>query len=105
MKMAIINNAIKINKGQLCKIINEENEHFGSVVKFANRTFDTYCFKTIGKKSGEIIKITNKDDFMFLPYEGSILNMIDLAIDTKDDEWIEELYNKLIDECELEPKK
>lgn len=103
--MAITNNVIRINKGQLCKIINQEHEYFNTVVKFANRTFDTYCFKTIGSKSGELIKITNKDDFTFLPYEGSILDMIDLALDTQDRKWFEELYNKLLDECELEPKK
>jgi hypothetical protein len=103
--MTIINNGIKINEGQLCKIINEENRYYGYIVKFVNKAFDTYNFKTIGEGSGKLVKINNKDDFMFLPYEGSIMAMIDLAIDTKDDEWLQELYNKLIDECELETKK
>jgi hypothetical protein len=101
--MALYNNIVKMKKGQLCKIINEEHPFYGQVVKFAYRNVNanSYTFKTIGENSGEVCYIKDPDDFIFLPYEESILDLIDLALDTNDEEWAEELHRKLIEECEL----
>jgi len=100
----MIEKPVIIKRGSLCKVINEELPEYNKILKFAYKVKDGLCFKTIGKNSGKIIVLKDYNDFIFLPYDGSIMSMIDLAMDTKDDVWLKELYEKLENECEITPE-
>ncbi|MBP3965860.1 hypothetical protein [Paenibacillus lignilyticus] len=71
-----------------------------AVFKDVEYYFQLPCYVFENAKSDKII-VSSEDGFEVLPYKGSLLFLIDLALDLKDEKWVEELVYKLHYESRL----
>ena len=94
-------NHLKLKRGQLCKVVTDEHiiVEKGEIIEYLNYNWmDGYVFKL---SDGKRVCFKDDTDFETLQSEADIKFLIDLALDTKDEDWFYELAFKIISERSL----
>lgn len=87
---------IHLNEGDLCKITSPQHQLNGQIVKFKRMDYyaqrPCFVFETPDK---EPVILPHDSCFETLPYIHSIRFLLNLALQTNDKEWFDELVYKL----------
>jgi hypothetical protein len=92
---------VNLKKGDLCKITSNQHQTYGQIVRFRQVDYFLQCpclvFETFDHKRAVV---NCESQFLTLPYKGSLMFLINLALEMKDRVWFDELVNKLQNESE-----
>ncbi|WP_091212352.1 hypothetical protein [Paenibacillus sp. BC26] len=94
---------MNLKTGDLCKVISANNNKYNgeiAVFKDVEYYFQLPCY-VFEHANSEKITVSSEDGFEVLPYKGSLLFLIDLALELKDEKWVEELVYQLNYESQL----
>lgn len=91
-----LNLNVKLNQGELCKVICARQNFYGQIVRFKQIEYfmqlPFYVFETC---QGERVILSNEFEFEALPFKESLRFLIQLSLATHDEEWFHELTYKL----------
>lgn len=93
--------SVKLIENDLCKIVSEEHHLKGQIIRFKQMDYyfqyPCFIFETEDNKR---ITLNCESQFVTLPYKSSIEFLINLALQTNDKIWFNELVYKLKYESE-----
>ncbi|WP_134699253.1 hypothetical protein [Ammoniphilus sp. YIM 78166] len=89
---------VNLNKGDLCKVTDPHHPRYGHIIRFAEIEYylqsPCFVFEEINQQQERIV-LHKESQFETLPFKDSLQFLINLAIETKDREWFEDLTYKL----------
>lgn len=96
---------VKLQEGDLCKVTCRQSKWKDEIVRFKQMDYylqaPCFVFETLRH---ERVVLCCESEFEMVPYEGSLQFLIDLALQTRDREWFDELVYKLKYESETKGK-
>jgi hypothetical protein len=87
---------LSLKEGDLCVVNQEQHPYCGRIVRFKGLEYamqlPLYVFESFEQ---ERVVVSYESHFDSLPYDTSLLDVIDLALQTRDEMWFYELVYKL----------
>lgn len=87
---------VSMHKGDRCKVKQEGHPFDGKIVVYQELDYmmqlPLYVFRT---ETGERVVLQSEFEFAVLPYKESLRGLLDLALDTGDLAWADELARRM----------